>query len=289
MSNNLNSILAFIPQNNEGELVLKEALYFQQTLGMRIFVLNVIKAPSLFSRKFQAKNVESIENEAVQKLNNFVKNVIQKEIPKNIILRVKPGNVVPTLIEESQRGGYGFIVVDKSKSSFKGALHWNKIDKFISQSHCPVLAVNKDFPVREIKKIVIPIDISQSMKKRLLWATLFAKKFGAKIQIVSALNINIDEKKSLAFKNAEKIKHLFWDQGIECEVKILKVHKQKKYKAILKCLKEEKPELVIIRTHQESIFSGNKIGKFVSKIVHGCNMPVFTVNYSQNPLDSIFF
>ncbi|NQU88245.1 MAG: universal stress protein [Mariniphaga sp.] len=279
MKNGLNSILAFIPPSKEGELVLKEALYFQQTLGMRIFVLNVIRVPSLLFQKFQAKKMENLINVAKQNLKDFIKYVIQEEIPKNIILNFKSGDVVSTLINESKRGGYDFIIVDKSKSSFKGALHWIKIDKFISQSHCPVLTVNKDFPVREIKKIIIPIDISQSTKKRLLWATLFAKKFNSKIQIVSALNVNINEVKSLAFKNAEKIKHQLWDQGIECDVKILKVHKKEKHKAILEYIEEEKPELVIIRTHQEPIFSGNRIGKFVSEIVHGCKRPVFTVNY----------
>jgi nucleotide-binding universal stress UspA family protein len=121
------------------------------------------------------------------------------------------------------------------------------------------------------------------MKKRLLWTSLFAKKFNAKIQIVSALNIDINETKSLAFKNAEKVKNLLSKQGIECDVKILKVHKREKNKAILDYIENENPELVILRTHQESIFSGRKIGKFVSEIVHGCKMPVFTVNYSQKP------
>ena len=284
MENRISSILAFIPQNKEGELVIKEALYLQQILKMRIFILNVIKAPSFVSKILEAKKLEARKIKAQQKQSDFVRSVIQKEIPKNIILKIKTGDVVSNLIHESKKGGYDFIIVDKSKSSFKGALHWKKFDKFVSHSHCPVLTVNKDFPVREIKKIVIPIDISQTTKKRLLWATLFAKKFNAKIQIVSALNVNINETKSLAFKNAVKIKHLLWDRGIECDVKILKVHKQENHQVILEYINKEKPELVIIRNHQESIFSEKSIGKFVSEIVHGCEMPVFTVNYSQKPL-----
>ena len=288
MDNRSNSILAFIPQNKSGELVIKEALYFQQILEMRIFILNIMKTPSLLSKILKTKKLETRITKARQKQSDFVKNVIQKEIPKNIILKIKTGDVVPTLIHESKYGGYDFIIVDKSKSSFKGALHWSKFDKFINQSRCPVLTINKDFPIREIKKIIIPIDISQTTKKRLLWATLFAKKFNAKIQIVSALNKNINETKSLAFKNAVKIKHLLWDRGVECDVKILKVNMQKKQQAILEYINKEKPELVIIRTHQESIFAETNIGKFVSEIVHGCTMPVFTVNYSQKPIDSLY-
>ena len=288
MKNNVNDILALIPQNQEGELVLKEALYFQQILGMRIVVFNVLKAPSILSRTFQTGRIESLKDKAKQSLKDFVKNAIQKEIPKNIIFAINEGDIVSNLIRESKEGGYDFIIVDKSKSSFKSTPQWYKIDKFISRSHCPVLTINKDFPARKIKKILIPIDISQSAKKRLLWASLFAKKFNAKIQIVSALNINISETKSLAFKNAEKIKYLLWDQGIECDVKILRIHKQEKHKAILKYINEEKPDLVILRTHQDLIFSGTNIGKFVSEIVHGCKMPVFTVNYSRKPPKTLF-
>ncbi len=288
MENRSNNILAFIPQNKSGELVIKEALYFQQILEMRIFILNIMKPPSFSSKDLNAKKLETRLIKYRQKQSDFVKSVIQKEIPKNIILKIKTGNVVPTLIHESKYGGYDFIIVDKSKSSFKGALHWSKFDKFINQSRCPVLTINKDFPIREIKKIIIPIDISQTTKKRLLWATLFAKKFNAKIQIVSALNININESKSLAFKNAVKIKHLLWDRGVECDVKILKVNMQNKHQTILEYINKEKPELVIIRTHQESIFAETNIGKFVSEIVHGCTMPVFTVNYSQKPIDLLY-
>lgn len=273
-----NDILALIPQNKEGELVLKEALFFQEILGMRLFVLNILNPPLLFSGRFQAKKLIGLKNEALEELKTNVKNVIQKEIPKNIISKVKVGKIIPTLINESKRGGYQFIIIDKSKSSFKGPLHKTRIDKLISKSGCPVLTVNKFSPVSKIKKIIIPIDISQSTKKRLLWATYFAKKNDAKIQIVSALNIDMDENKSLAFKNADKIKNLLNEREVECEIKILKVHKQKKEEAILNYIEEEQPDLVIIRTHQNSLFAETRIGNFVSGIVHGCKIPVFTVN-----------
>ena len=278
MENRSNSILAFIPQNKSGELVLKQALYFQQIIETRIFVLKIIKSPSLLFQKIQTKKMDKLKTEAKQELSNFIKNVIRKDIPKNIILKIKFGDVVSTLIHESKKGGYDFIIVDKSKSSFKGTLYKGKFNKFISQSQCPVLTINKDFPIRKIKKIIIPIDISQTTKKRLLWATLFAKKFNAKILIVSTLNAKIEKTKSLAYKNAEKIKGMLTERGVDCDVKILKTDNQKKHEVILKYIDKEKPELVIIRTHQESIFAETHIGKFVSKIVHGCKMPVFTVN-----------
>ena len=283
-----NSILALINPDKEGKLVLKEALYFQKTLGCHLFVCNIIKSPSLFIQKLQTQKVNKLKKEAKQALIDFVKNTIQKEIPDFITINIKTGNVVSNLINESQRGGHDLILIDKSKKTFNTRFCKNKIDEFVSKSECPVLTVNKDFPVGDIKKIVIPIDISQSTKKRLLWATLFAKKFNAKVIIVSALNINIKKTKSLAYRNAKKIESMLGTNGVDCETKVIKTHNQEKHKAILNFMEKEKPDLVIIRTHQESIFSATNIGKFVSEIVHGCNMPVFTVNYTPDPLNSLF-
>jgi nucleotide-binding universal stress UspA family protein len=284
-----NSILAYLPQNRDGERILKQILFFQEALGMRIFLMDVIKSRSFFSSKPKSKKNQIRHQGALNKLTEFVKKVVQKEIPDNIILRIGWGNIVSTLINESKRGGHEFVILDKSEKRNAGSLSKADIDRYVSKSHCPVLTINKDFPINRVNKIVIPIDISQRTKKRLYWATFFAKKLNAKIKIVSALNIDIKATKSLAFKNAEKLKKMLESRGLECEVKILKIHDLKLHQAVLNYIEEEKPEMVIIRTHQEIRFSGRKIGKFVSEIIHGCTMPVFSVGgVTQNyDIDSI--
>lgn len=282
------SILALIPPNKEGEIVLKEALYLQNTMEVKLVILNVIKAPTFLERNFQSEEVEMALKKAKEELTNFVKKAIGNEIPNNMVISVRAGNPINILLKKSKGDGLEFILIDKSNTDYPGALGKDKIDELISKSKCPVLTVNKDFGVPRIKNIAIPIDITQSTKKRLLWATLLAKKHNAKITILSALNANINESKSLALKNARKIRHLLWDHDVECDIKILKVHNQESHEVILKYLKEEKPELLIIRTHQDSIFSNTSIGSFVSEIVHGSNLPVFTVNYTPDPIDSLF-
>lgn len=286
MDHKLNSILAFAPPTTEGGLILREALFFQHTLRMRLFVLNVIKSPSVFSPKTKAQKANEL-NEARQELCDFMKNIVQKELPNHIIPRVKMGDTVSTLIKESKVGGYEFIVVEKSESSGEGDLTKSDIDKIVSKSQCPVLTINKNFPSKQIKNIVIPIDIAQCTKKRLLWAQLFAKSFGAKIQIVSVLKAEITETRSLALRNAERIKQILVKSKIPCEVKILKASEQDHEQAVLDFIQVEKPDLVIIRTHEETTFTGRKIGSFVSEIVNKSEIPVFSVGkYNRNPLEN---
>lgn len=284
-----NSILAHIPQNRDGERILKQSLFFQKALGMRIFLIDIIKTGSFFPTNPKSKRNQIRHQGALNKFTEFIKRVLESDIPNNIIPRIGWGKIVNTLISESEQGGYEFVMLDKSEKQNAESMTKSDIDRYVSKSFCPVLTINKDNPVEEVKKIIIPIDISQRTKKRLYWATFFAKKLNATIQIVSALNIDIETTKSLAFKNAEKLKHMLEERGVKCEVKILKTYNQTIQKVVLEHIKKENPELVIIRTHQEIRFSGRRIGKFVSEIIHGCTMPVFTVggvtqNYDINQI-----
>jgi nucleotide-binding universal stress UspA family protein len=277
-----NNILALIPPTKEGENILNQALFFRHGLDMSLFIYHIINKPSLFKKMLLPKQTKIRRNEALNSLQNFVKNITPPEDLNHLTYRIKTGSPLPVLLKQSKNGGYEFLMVDKDK--YGSGLETDDFNKLISHSNSPVMALNNAHQISDIKKIVIPVDISQSTQKKLLWATYFAKKFEAKISIVSALGINIEAKQSLAWRNAEKLKHMLTQRGIECDVEILKATGQEKQNMILEYIEKEKPGLVIIRTHQESKLSGLQIGKFVSEIIHGCSMPVFAVTQFMHPM-----
>ncbi len=277
-----NNILALVPPDENGKLILKQTLFFQKSLGMNIFVLNIVDKPSFFEKIFRTRKLAYKKNEALDELKKFVENIVGGKIPGYMALRVKSGKRFRILFLQSKNGGYEFMIVDKSGSP--GGLGRYETDKLISRSVCPVMTINKDHFTDNFKKIIIPVDISRATSKKLLWATYFAKKFNAKIEIVSALNVNLSTRNSLAWKNAEKLKYMLIKRGVECEVTILKTQSREKQKVIIDHITKEKPGLVIIRTHEKSSMTGTQIGKFVSEIVHECKMPVFTVNRFMNPM-----
>ena len=276
-----NNILALIPPTKEGKLLLNQSLFFQQSLGMRIFVYHIIDKPSLFEQLFHAKRANHYKSNELVKLRRFIEESIPEKSLNQFTYRIKTGDPLSVLQRQSKKGGYEFIIIDKCEQG--STLDPDDTDKLISRTFCPVMTVNRNYQINNVKRIVIPVDILQTTKKKLLWATFFAKKFDAQVTIISALTMNIDIKKSLAWRNAEKLKHMLSQRGVKCDVEILKAKGQEKHNLVLDYIAREKPELVIIRTHQESRLAGTHIGKFVSEIVHGCQMPVFTVNRFLNP------
>lgn len=277
-----NNIVAFIPPTETGKLILKQTMFFQEALGMRVFAIDIPDKPSVFEKIFQQQKITTQKKEALKNLQNFIEDALQKDLPKELSLRIKMGNVPSVLLSQSKKGGYEFMIFDRSESDKR--LSIDDTDRIISRAECPVLSIHKDFEPREIKKIVIPVDISKTTKKKLLWATYFAKKFNAKIKIVSALSMNISASDSLVWRNADHLKTMLNERGVDCEVEIIKAQRQEKQKVIIDFLEQEKPEMIIIRTHQQSNHADTHIGKFVSEIVHCCQLPVFTVNRLLNPM-----
>jgi nucleotide-binding universal stress UspA family protein len=277
-----NNILALVPPCEEGAAVLKQVLFFQQALGMHIFVYQIIEKPSLFEKLFHAKRAKNTKLDSLNRLREFTETTIPARAKKHFTYRVKYGNTLPVLLRQSKKGGYEFIIVNKSGASC--SMDPSDIDKLISKAYCPVMVVNKDHLVAEISKIIIPVDVLKSTPKKLLWATYFAKKYKAKVIIVSALTINIEKKQSLAWRNAEKLKHILVQRGIQCEVSIIKAPGAEKHAVILDFIRNEKPGMIILRTHQDSGNYNTQIGGFVSKLIHESEVPVFTVNLAVYPM-----
>ena len=289
MKYNLHDVLILVPLTDEGKIVLKQAIHLQKALSFRIFVLNVIPPIPFFLRFFNSRKVKELKDKALQELTIFVKDFFEGKIPPNVIPKILVGSLVPTLIKQARSGDFYFMILKRSlhKKGIPNLLEQSEIDRIIGHSYCPVLSVNDDSTPENLKSILIPIDISENTDKKLLWASLFAKESKAKIQIVSALNINMDEQKSLASKNAGKIKTMLQGRGIECEVEVLKVHHQVKHELVLNYIATKKPEMVIIRKHHIASTTNTTIGDFAKEIIHGSPIPVFTVSQSQSDIENI--
>lgn len=277
-----NHILALVPQGEEGINIIKQASFFQQSLGMKVFLYRIIDEPSFFTKIFQSKKARKEKTQALNDLRSFAGEVIPQNKLQHFTYRIHTGKKLPVLLRQAKKGGYEFIVIGKnSKDNYLGH---DDLNKLISRSTIPIMTVNMKHLVNSVNNIVIPVDVLQTTQKKLLWATYFAKKYGATITLVSALSLNINLKQSLAWRNAEKLKHMLLQRGINCEIKIIKETEREKHEVINEYIENSGADMVIIRTHQDSFAKDVQIGKFVSNVVHGSKVPVFTVNRFLQPM-----
>lgn len=285
----LHDVLAVVPLNDEGKIVLKQALNLQRVLSFRLFAVNVIQPVSLANQIFGTVSRKELHEKALQNLTYYIRDFLGGEIPVNVIPKIVEGKLVPTLISQARSGNYLFLILKRSrqKAGISNLLVQGELDKIIGHAWCPVMTVKENPSPEVMKEILVPVDISEDTRKKLLWASLFAKAAKAKIRIVSALKKDIDLNKSLVMKKSEMIRTMLSERGIACEVDILKTFNQIKYQMVLEHIERAKPDLVIIRKHHVASFSGKTIGDFARKIIHGADVPVFTVSQRQSEIEKI--
>ena len=289
MGYKLFDVLVLISPNDDGKIALQQAMVFQKILSYRLVILHVLPPVSFLQKQFNTKQVNDQEIQVEKKLTRFVKDYFDGSVPEFVLIKVVRGRILPVLLGMVRTDDYFFIILKRGATWKRtaNALEQHEIDKIIGNAHCPVLTINDQATNDDIKTILVPIDISESTKKRLLWASMFAKNMRARIQIVSALNVNIDETKSLAFRNGEKIKTMLEKRGLDCEVEILRVHGRVKHDAVLSYMINKKPDFVIIRTRQVPASFKSSIGPFAKRIIHGSSIPVFTVSQTQSDIAEV--
>jgi nucleotide-binding universal stress UspA family protein len=124
--------------------------------------------------------------ETVQARAKAVEQVITTRIEVGI-----PSQVVQTVADST--GADLLVVGTHGRTGFDHVLIGSTAERVVRMAHCPVLAVKaeKDGAARarstNIKRIVVPIDLSTCSLDALEYAALFAKPFGAGITILHAM------------------------------------------------------------------------------------------------------
>ena len=267
-------ILVPIPLNDVGKIALNQAVLIANALSMKITVHHVIISSGRVKHKRQLR--KTAEEETLAFLNEFFNN----NVPDYVDIKVSIGGLVDKILEVSRNYMYDLIIIKKSerKVSRRNWIATNDSDKIICSAHSSVITINDNWTENGIKTILVPIDISQSTFKKLSWASRIALNFDAKIQIASALNIDMNERKSLAFRKARAIRRMLTEKGVKNGFEVIKAEGKEKYQNIIDVSEECNADILIIRTHERVFRRRGDIGKFVAEIIHKSKIPVLTVN-----------
>ncbi|MBN1821628.1 MAG: hypothetical protein JW833_12990, partial [Prolixibacteraceae bacterium] len=106
-----NNIMAYFSPGEDGKFLLQHALYFQKTLGMRIFICHINENPAILKRLFKPKNEYNTNNITLQKLREFSESALPADAKTHFSYRVRVGKPVHVLLRQSNKGGYEFMIV----------------------------------------------------------------------------------------------------------------------------------------------------------------------------------
>lgn len=283
-------ILVPIALTHEGRIAIEQAVKFHEVFGSRLIVMNVIPPRSEMTGAVPGSKPGHAVDKASARLQDFLRGIFGEEIPGYISTHICCGSLIPSIIEASKQYSSQLIIIKKSKRLIGrfAAFRKNNADKLIGQSFCPVLTISEDFTHDGIKQIVMPVDITRKSDDKVRWAVFLAKHFGAKVTIISILDINIEARTSLAYRKAIAIEDQMLAEKIDCEVMLITETSGSHWEIFLRQAEKINPDLIVIMTHEETILFGDYIGHFAREVIHRAVQPVFNVVPRVGSLFDVF-
>lgn len=272
-------ILVPVPLTPDFTVALSQALQFEKAYRTEIILMHVVPDHKLSDRIKSSNKLRKSNYEASFNLRCLATNFFKDEIPDNVSLKIVNGPLIPTILKEASDTKCDLIIIKKSEKT-KGYLNIfrsENADKLISEAVRPVITIPGNDTDGKIKDILLPVDIFKKTTTKVAWAISLAKKFNARLHVVSVLNIDIKPEESMAYKKCKQIENEIRKEGVEVDTAMLRSDKKSMADMVLDYSAKIRSDLIIIMTRQETALINNYLGSFATDIIHRSKVPVFSV------------
>ncbi len=150
--------------------------------GIRVIF---VKKDKNYENKFLLK--EFVDS-GISKAEDFLKKIIKEnqDLLKNSFeYCVRNGNIAEEITNEAKYNDAEMIIMGThGASGFQEFWMGSNAFRVVSSAPCPVISVPDNYKTKEIKTIVLPIDITVSTREKVNFTADLAKKFQSKILIL---------------------------------------------------------------------------------------------------------
>lgn len=141
--------------------------------------------------------MQDVKDAMVKKMDEFVKGLDTKCKMNTIVNEDSLIGSIKTMIKDD---GYDLVVVGTHGSSgLEEVLIGSNTEKIVRNADCPVISIPSPASVKKIKRILIPLDISEIKSSFLSKVAAMQEKFGARIEFLWVKTPhNIENEKSIS-------------------------------------------------------------------------------------------
>jgi nucleotide-binding universal stress UspA family protein len=188
----------------------------------------------------------------------------------------------------SEKNKIDLIVLGhKGSSPEEGMFSGSSTNKIVRSSEIPVLVVNTKPKKRlsNIKKIVVPINLTEDIVSALDYAVFIASKLGAEISVLYVQEfvsysyempiLILDDMKNYFDKKLKKLVSKYKNKNIKISTNVTEYLNP--YIGILRHCEIVKPDLIVMNTHERKGLKKYFIGSVAEKIINDMPCPVLTL------------
>ena len=243
-----------------------------------ILLLYVIESGDFISHLFRSKeDLEKLKAEAQKKLDQLAEDAKAKsELP--VKTRVESGKTYEKINEVAKELNTKFIIMGKNGAN-EGVRKFlgSNTTHVISESECPVISLKGPKKQLGYQNIVLPLDLTRDISKKVTKAIELGSYYRSTIWIVSVLTGGIKMRESRIYSQMQKVKKTIEANKVPCNTKLFKKSDTPVHEVILKYSDQVNADLILIMTHQETNIAGYYIGAFAHHIINESDIPVLSI------------
>ena len=287
-TNRFNRILVPVSLAVESTTAFKQALFFRKKFGTEVTLLHVVQKVGGLSNVFQPNLKNSLQGRGMVRLIRFAKMHFRGRIPDDVNLRVEVGNHVNIINAIIDSEPFDLVILNRSNriDGLAERYNSNSVNQIIRESVCPIISVNDRWTGSGIRSVLVPVDISRQSRDLVNWSIVLGKIFNANIKLLAALTVNIELKKSLAYKKTRIMKHLIENEGIQCSVEIVEKESHARNDVLIEGAKKTQADILLIQGFQDLMFSNSPSEKLLSDFLHNSSRPIFSLGVKEEGLVS---
>ncbi|MDD2345873.1 MAG: universal stress protein [Bacteroidales bacterium] len=279
-------ILVPIDFSKKSLLAFEQAKHLAKTSKSDIMLLNVIQpdnktfsfVQSIFSDVERASMNQRIEDGIREQLNQLIKKNSTSDI--DIKAMVVTGKVYDQIIEVSKSLNCNYIVIGVNDADKENDSHvlGSNASRVVRTSEIPVITVNNTI-VKEIKTVILPLDLTKETQQKVAKAIQFAKLTNAKIKIVTALLTDDPSIVSVLQHQMGFVeKFIKENYGNVSADFVFGNHDDDTLSGlVLKFSEENNGDIIVVMTQQETKLMKLFMGTTALDIIYNSHVPVFSV------------
>jgi nucleotide-binding universal stress UspA family protein len=202
----------------------------------------------------------------------------QTELPGNkITYKIRTGKVYKEITDEAKEKK-AILVVTGTHGASVFVEFWigSNANRIVSLSPCPVLTIRSGIDIqRPLERIVFPIDNTAETRQKATFTAYLAKKFDAKIHILSLYTTKVKAVRRNVDSYSEQVAKYFEDDG----VKYLITHTEADNIAdsMIDYGKSIDANLIAIMTQQETNTANLWMGPYAQQTINRSPIPVLCI------------
>lgn len=260
----MSSNLFIVPHDftSVGDAALKYALYLAKPRKTAIDLLHI---------------VSSKENKraALKKLNSIIDNLDLGVGDVEVKALVKVGNIFDDIGKIAEDKESRMIVMGTHGAKGMQKLFGSYAIKVVTSTSVPFLVVQEGVPHRDIKNLIVPIDVSKESLQIINVAGDLARRFDSQVHVISEQQK--DPRLSQQMKiRISLVRKEYQEKDVKSSIEMIKGSKSFHHK-VLSYAKANKGDMIALAYHSSSLFAG--LDTYAQKLItNDENIPCLIVN-----------